>query len=203
MICFKYVVTRSVVSASTYVYRYLSFINNVLCKDSFEDCVFHVHNQLGMCTTFHSSQFWGHAVWTLVSATCSHMHLTVTSMVGARTMQLMEEPVGFPLGACAAARSCVACRWGILPITCVTSRCRLCAGGDTILILISACDYQTRTCVELTFNPTVILLRFMCKQPLWCIYIVPYNSIYNCLVYCVSIYVYLYCDKMYTRIRPL
>ena len=48
------------------------------------------------------------------------MHLTVTSMVGTRTVRLMEEFVGFPFGACAAARSRVACRWGILPITCVT-----------------------------------------------------------------------------------
>ena len=103
-----------------HVYRYLSFINNVSCKDSFEDCVFHVRNQLGMCTAFHSSRCWGHAVWTLVSATCSHMHLTVTSMVGAHTVRRMEESVGFPLAACAAARSRVACRWGILPITFVT-----------------------------------------------------------------------------------
>ena len=99
-----------------HVYRYLSFINNVLRKDSFENCVFHVRNQLGMCSTFHSSRCLGHAVWTLVSATCSHMHLTLTSMVGARTVRLMEESVGFPLGV----RSRVACRWGILPITCVT-----------------------------------------------------------------------------------
>ena len=59
------------------------------------------------------------AVWTLVSATCC-LHLTVTSMVGARTVRLMEESSRFPLGACAAALRRVACRWGILPITCVT-----------------------------------------------------------------------------------
>ena len=102
-----------------HVYRYLSFMNNVVCKQSFEDCVFHARNQLGMCATFHSGRCWGHAVWTLVSATCS-LHLTVTSMVGARTVRLMEESSRFPMGACAAARSRVACRWGILPITCVT-----------------------------------------------------------------------------------
>ena len=107
-------------SVHLHVYRYLSFINTVLCKDSFEDCVFHVRNQLGICTAFHSSRCLGHAVWKLVSATCFHILLTVTSMVGARTLRLMEESVGFPLGACAAARSRVACRWGILPITCVT-----------------------------------------------------------------------------------
>ena len=51
---------------------------------------------------------------------CSLCILTVTSMVGARTVRLMEESVGFPLGACAAARSRVSCRWGTLSITCGT-----------------------------------------------------------------------------------
>ena len=113
-----------------------------------------------MCATFHSGRCWGHAVWTLVSATCS-LHLTVTSMVGARTVRLMEESSRFPMGACAAARSRVACRWGILPITCVT---RLGVGSvlgwGAASILILACDYQTRTCVDLTFTPTVIFASF-------------------------------------------
>ena len=106
-------------SVLLHVYRYLSFMNNVVCEYSFEDCVFHARNQLGMCATFHSGRCWGHAVWTLVPATCS-LHLTVTSMVGARTVRLMGESRRFPMGACAAARSRVASRWGILPITCVT-----------------------------------------------------------------------------------
>ena len=147
-------------SVLLHVYRYLSFINIMLyVKKSFEDCVFHARNQLGMCATFHSRRCWGHAVWTLVSATCS-LHLTVTSMVCARTVRLMEESSGSPLGACATARSRVACRCGILPITCVT-----CLGGGSVRVGVRfgflyehvfACDYQTRTGVELTFTPTVI-----------------------------------------------
>ena len=93
-------------------------MNNVLSKSSFEDCIFHARSQLGMCPTFHSGRCWGHAVWTLVTATCS-LHLTVTSMVGARTVRLMVESSLFPLGACDAAWSRFACRWGIVPITCV------------------------------------------------------------------------------------
>ena len=123
-------------------------------------------------------------------------------MVGARTVRLMEESSRFPMDACAAARSRVACRWGILPITCVT-----CLGVGSVWgwgaasILILACDYQTRTCVELTFTPTVIFASFYVQTTFYGVYKVSYNSVYNCLVYCKCIYVYLYCDKLYTKMR--
>ena len=79
-------------------------------------CVLTGHRPLGICIAVLICQCREHAVWTLVSTTCS-LHLTVSLLVGVYVMRSNLH--------CAIYlhkhRSRITCMLGILPITWVTS----------------------------------------------------------------------------------
>ena len=144
--------------------------------------MFPVHRPHGIWFTKHIRRCRGHAVWTLVSATCS-LHLTVPHLVDACTVWMRKgKPLISWMYCCPEFGSLVgggtSQSLGTLLRMAVLHNCKVLCNSHCIFFFF---------CFVVPFShcDKLIHKKFM-------MYIVSYNSVQNGLVYFKCLYVYMY-----------